>query len=243
MTWSQAPVYGNLSVTILEGRGALGDIPSIVGITLNEIHAHESIYRQATEADQEEPDQQKGKRPLFGMLARVAEQQRPGDTSNQGEGETDEMRLGFALAPVLLSLPVRDLVGQVATEEPDEWRGDHDGQHHEAQLVEVELEGEDDGRGVLLRRGQRADEDGVERDDPQHVGEEGRFDGVDDRLAREAPLGLDVEDAEVVLVRAIAVLGVLQARTVLARTDGVNLLASCCTVSVRVPCGRHHACR
>lgn len=208
------------------------NVPSVVGITLNEIHAHEGIHRQATETNQEKSTQQECKGSLIRILACIAEQQRSSNTSQQGESQADEMRLGLSLASIALGLPVGDLVGEETTKEPHKWRSHNDRKNHEAELVEVELQAKNNGRSVLLRSGQRADKDGVEGNDPGDVGEEGGLEGLGDGFPGEAPLGLDGEETKVVLVCAVTVLCVVQSWAVLAGADVVDLLASCHIVSI-----------
>lgn len=137
------------------------------------------------------------------------------------------MRLGLPPPPVALGVLVADLVGQVAAKEPDEGRGGDDGQDDEPQLGELELEAEDDGGGVLGRGREGADEDGVEGDDPEHVGEEGGLDGLDDGAPAQVPLEGDREEAEVVLVGAVPVPGVVEAGARLAGAQGEDGPSGC----------------
>lgn len=142
------------------------------------------------------------------------------------------MRLWLSLASIALSLPVGDLVGEETSKEPHEWRGHHDREDHEAELVEVELQAKNNSRSVLLRGGQRTNKDGVECNDPGNVGEESGLEGLGDGFPGQTPLGLDGEEAKIVLVRAVAVLCVVQAGSVLAWADVVDLLASYHIVSI-----------
>lgn len=137
------------------------------------------------------------------------------------------MGLGLPPAAVALGVLVADLVGQVAAKEPDEGRGGDDGQDDEPELGELELEAEDDGGGVLGGGREGADEDGVEGDDPEHVGEEGGLDGLDDGAPAQVPLEGNREEAEVVLVGAVAVAGVVEAGAGLARAQGEDGPSGC----------------
>lgn len=76
------------------------------------------------------------------------------------------MRLRLSLSSILLGVLVADLVGQITTEEPYERCGCDHRQDDQAELGEFELEAENNGSSVLRRGRERADEDGVEGDDP-----------------------------------------------------------------------------
>lgn len=202
-------------------------LPSKVRVTFNQIHAHKRVHGQTTEANEEESNQKRDEWPRRGVLASKSKQDRPGNTSQQGEYQTDQVRLGLSPPPVFLGILVADLVGQVAAKEPDEGRGGDDGQDDEPQLGELELEAEDDGGGVLRRGREGADEDGVEGDDPEHVGEEGGLDGLDDGAPAQVPLEGDGEEAEVVLVGAVPVPGVVETGANLTGAEGEDGPSSC----------------
>lgn len=136
------------------------------------------------------------------------------------------MCLGLSLSSVALGVLVADLVGQVPTEEPDERRSSNHRQDDQPQLGELELETQNDGRGVLCRGREGTDEDGVEGDDPEDVGEEGGLDGLNDGAPAQVPLEWDREEAEVVLVGAVSVPGVVQAGTNLAGAERVDCTSS-----------------
>lgn len=210
-----------------------GNLPSLLGITLNHIDAHKCVHGQTTETDQEETEEYKEQRPLIRVVTSVTEQERSRNTSHKREDQADQVCLGLTLATVASSMPVGDLVSEVATKEPDKRRSHDNGQDDEAELVELELQAENDTRGVLLRGREGTDEDGVEGDDPEHVGEEGCLDRLGDGPAAVLPVSRDAEEAEVVLVGAVAVLGVLETRAGLTGAKGVNFLASCLCVSLR----------
>lgn len=205
-------------------------VPSEVRVTFNQIHAHERVHGETTEADEEKSDQQRDEWPRCGVLTSIAEQDRSGNTSQQWEYETDQVCLRLSLSSVPLGVLVADLVGQVSTEEPDERSsGDHR-QDDQAQLGELELETENNGRGVLCRGREGTNEDGVEGDDPEDVGEEGGLDGLDDGAPAQVPLEGDREKAEVVLVGAVTVPGVVQTGPNLTRAEGVDCTSSCISV-------------
>lgn len=207
--------------------GSIQYVPSEVRVAFNQIHAHERVHGETTEADEEESDQQRDEWPRRGVLTSKAEQDRPGNTGQQWEYETDQMCLRLSLSSVALGVLVADLVGQVPTEEPDErGSGDHR-QDDQPQLGELELETQNNGRGILCRGREGTDEDGVEGDDPEDVGEEGGLDGLDDGAPAQVPLEWDREEAEVVLVGAITVPGVVQAGPNLAGAEGVDCTSSC----------------
>lgn len=148
------------------------------------------------------------------------------------------MRLGLPPPAVALGVLVADLVGQIAAKEPDEGRGGHHRQDDEPQLCELELEAEDDGGGVLGRGGEGADEDGVEGDDPEHVGEESGLNGLDDGAPAQVPLEGHREEAKVVLVGAVAVPGVVEAGAHLAGAEGVYRASSFVLVLDQVAVGK-----
>lgn len=140
------------------------------------------------------------------------------------------MRLGFSLSAVPLGVLIADLVCQVTTEEPYEWCGRNNRQDDEAQLGEFELETENDGGSVLCRGRERADEDGVEGDDPEDVGEEGGLDCLDDGAPAEIPLERNGEEAEVILVGAVSVPGVVETGAGLAGSEWKDRSSSCVSV-------------
>lgn len=137
------------------------------------------------------------------------------------------MGLRLSLSSILLGVLVADLVGQITTEEPYERCGCDHRQDDQAELGEFELEAENNGSSVLRRGRERADEDGVEGDDPEDVGEEGGLDGLDDGAPAEVPLERNGEESEVVLVGAIAVAGVVETGPNLTGAQGEDRPSSC----------------
>lgn len=205
-------------------------VPSEVRVTFNQIHAHERVHGETTEADEEKSDQQRDEWPRCGVLTSKAEQNWPGNTGEQGKYKTDQVCLGLSLSSVALGVLVADLVGQVPTEEPDEGGSSDHRQDDQPQLGELEFETQDDGRGVLCRGREGTDEDRVEGDDPEDVREEGGLNGLDDGAPAQVPLEWDREEAEVVLVGAVTVPGVVQTGPNLAGAERVDCTSSCISV-------------
>lgn len=137
------------------------------------------------------------------------------------------MRLRLSLSSVLLGVLVADLVGQITTEEPHERCGGDHRQDDQAELSEFELEAENDGSSVLRRGRERADEDGVQGDDPEDVGEEGGLDSLDDGAPAEVPLERNGEEPEVILVGTVPVAGVVETGPYLAGAQGEDRPSSC----------------
>jgi hypothetical protein len=173
-----------------------GDIPCKLGITLDQVNGEDGVGGQEAEADEEDGDEQDDARQGADVLADVAEEEAAGNTSAHGEDETEEMGLGLPATTVALGVHVRNEIGDVTAEDHDEWTGYDDGQDGKAELLKVPAGGDEDGGTDLAGGALDGDEEGVDGDDPEDVGEDGGLEGLPDGAEGGAGLEAEGEDAE-----------------------------------------------
>lgn len=226
--------------------------PGRSGIALDQIHREQCIRSQKRKPDQENSKQEHIDRHRIDVLRRISEQNRTKHATQQRNDQTQQMRLRLTNPAIPPRMPIRDLVRHEPTKEPHKRTRNDNRYHSQAQHLKLPTRS-DEHRGADLAGGAlRGDEETVDDDDPENVGEECRLEGLPDGVAGTVPFDGYGEDAKVGLVGTGPVSSHIEAGACLAWLEREYCLSSCdntiisiiasmiCEWNMIIPQGRLH---